>query len=244
MMMRPRGLMSPHALYRSEALSFDGANDYALRGADLTGAANGQAILGSLWVDFNGGNGSVQAIYGAAGIEILVQKNAANQLDVFVENTSGTIVFRRTTTDTYTDASPWLNILFSSDAAAGTGHIYVNDAIPNLGTTTNPGGSPTFDLTSTEWAVGSRTNGAQKLNGCLAELYIAYEFLDLSVAANRRKFISADGRPVRLGDDGSLPTGNQPIVYMPDGNPEDNRGSGGNFTITGALTACSGSPSA
>eukprot|EP00951_Prasinocladus_malaysianus_P002741 scaffold19422_cov43-Prasinocladus_malaysianus.AAC.1 len=48
----------------------------------------------------------------------------------------------------------------------------------------------------------------------MAEFYATREFLDMSVEANRRKFVSASGAPVLLGVDGSLPTGNAPDIYL------------------------------
>lgn len=73
----------------------------------------------------------------------------------------------------------------------------------------------------------------------LGEAYFAPgQFLDFTVAANRRKFNQFVGGlllPVSLGTDGSLPTGVAPIIYLHLDNGEAasnfnlNRGSGGNF---------------
>ena len=54
---------------------------------------------------------------------------------------------------------------------------------------------------------------------------------------NRRKFISAAGRPVNLGANGSGPTGNQPIIYCPTGDGTNNLGYGGNFSANGSPTS-------
>jgi hypothetical protein len=65
----------------------------------------------------------------------------------------------------------------------------------------------------------------------------------------RQRFISADGKPVTLGPDGRLATGNVPLVYQHLADAESvanfatNRGGGGNFAITGALATASTSPS-
>jgi len=74
--------------------------------------------------------------------------------------------------------------------------------------------------------------------------------LDLDTVSNRRLFNDgsgggAGGKPVNLGSDGSTPTGNQPIIYLngDETNFQINAGSGGNLTVTGALTACSDGPS-
>ena len=102
-----------------------------------------------------------------------------------------------------------------------------------------------IDFTDTDWGVGSTTLGASKLNACLSEFWVSNEYIDLSVEANRRKFIDSSGKPVDLGSDGSTPTGTAPLIYLPNpsGTFENNAGTGGNFTVTGALTACADSPS-
>jgi hypothetical protein len=77
-------------------------------------------------------------------------------------------------------------------------------------------------------------------------LYVNYAtHLDLSVEANRRKFISAAGKPVSLGANGSTPTGSQPIIYLanPTATWQDNLGAGGNFTENGALADAATNPS-
>lgn len=72
---------------------------------------------------------------------------------------------------------------------------------------------------------------------------------NITVKANRRKFISANGKPVFLGTDGSKPTGTPPIVFLSQQRNDTpntfniNRGTGGDFTITGTLTESTTSPS-
>jgi len=81
------------------------------------------------------------------------------------------------------------------------------------------------------------------LDGCLSEIYFdVNRFLDFSVVANRRKFISASGVPVELGTNGQLPTGSVPIVYAPDGDTSTNLGVGGSFFNSGTFAACSTIP--
>lgn len=85
----------------------------------------------------------------------------------------------------------------------------------------------------------------------LAEPWIApNQFVDFSDVANRRKFISAAGKPTDLGADGSAPTGTPPAFYghiASGGNPADlavdRSGNGNNMTITGTLTLAPSSPS-
>ena len=84
---------------------------------------------------------------------------------------------------------------------------------------------------------GSTNNVERMFDGEMAEFYLnAFQGLDLSVNNNIEKFIK-NGKPVDLGSDGSLPTGSQPEFYLK--NPFDtfqnNLGSYGNFTVSGAL---------
>lgn len=74
-------------------------------------------------------------------------------------------------------------------------------------------------------------------------------FIDLSVVANRRKFISSAGATVNLGTDGSAPFNAIPPVFLTltTGEPADNwalnEGSAGAFTITsGSLALSSSAP--
>jgi len=149
----------------------------------------------------------------------------------------------------YTSSATWLHVLASWNtnfaALSKLSHLYMNDVSDK---TVNSDSNPAFnvDYTSTNWAVGAITDGTTKLNGCLAEVYMAFgQYLDFSSSANRRKFISATGKPVDLGATGALPTGSQPTVYLnnPAASFGTNKGSGGDFTITGSLDTASTSPS-
>jgi hypothetical protein len=130
---------------------------------------------------------------------------------------------------------------------ATANHLYINDVDDeNVLTFTDD----TLDYTGGDWSVGARPSGNLKFDGCLSEFYFAPgQYLDFSLVANRRKFISPTGKPVQLGLTGSLPTGTAPLMYhhLDDGeavaNFATNRGTGGNFTITGTLDTAASSPS-
>jgi hypothetical protein len=86
--------------------------------------------------------------------------------------------------------------------------------------------------------IGSN-NGADKFNGDVADLWWAPGvYLDLTVTANRRKFISADRRPVPLGANGQTPTGSAPLIFLSGDLAawHTNKGTGGGLTQTGALS--------
>jgi hypothetical protein len=230
----------------TQARDFDGTNDYALRGAALTGIAAGKAGIVSAWVRFDGSDAATHFVItdGAAlaGSRISLRKTTGNFIAVVGLNAAGATILQLSSTPTYTAGAAWLHILSSWDLATGVGHLYVNDVdVRNV-----PGTILTNDTlayaTNGNFAVGGGTGGLSLLNGALSQLLFHPSYLDITVEANRRKFRSASGQPVWLGANGALPLGVQPLLYLPDGNPASNAGSGGNFTITGALDTVSPGP--
>lgn len=123
-------------------------------------------------------------------------------------------------------------------------NLYINDT-SNIGVVTDTQGAFNINYTQTDWAVGSVVGGTSKFNGAIADLYFAPgQYLDFSQIANRRKFIDANGQPMSLGVDGSLPTGTKPAIFL-NGNKSTfatNAGSGGSFTLNGALETASTTP--
>ena len=99
-----------------------------------------------------------------------------------------------------------------------------------------------LDYTRTEWAIGATVAAASDFDGRIAELYFAPgQYLDFSIAANRRKFITSSLKPADLGPHGENPLfGTKPILYMPYPT-EYNYGTGGNFAKVGT-PAQSGGP--
>ena len=235
-----------------DAADFDGTNDYMLRGAELTGMADSKSGIASVWFRLDGGDSSDLYALGNLTSEAPngfgVSRQNTNKFAVWGVNAAGTKILHLRTINTYTTGNTWRHVLASWDlATAGARHLYIND-VSNLDVITFI--NDTLDYTKGEFSCGSNAAGANKMNGALAEVYFAPgQYLDFSVEANRRKFISASGKPVNLGTDGSTPTGVAPIVYfyLGDGdtvaNFATNRGTGGNFTITGTLDAASSSPS-
>lgn len=245
-------LTVPSGAYTVEAVDFDGTNDYMTRGADLTGNADGKVGLLSFWARLDAGDGStLDIINNGTGLTqggIRCSRNTANRFTVVGRDSAGTAKLQISSNTDSAAGATWLNVLASWDLTdTAKRHFYLNDATV-LSVVTYV--DATLDYTKTNFAVGAGTGGAQKLNGCLAELYFnPTVYMDLSVEANRRKFISATGKPVNLGSDGSTPTGTAPIMYqrVADGAAAStfatNLGSGGNFSITGSLDIASTSPS-
>lgn len=231
--------------YTTTAVVFDGTNDSMARGADLTGNADSKSGLISFWIKFNGGDGSSQIVYGDNDISGTVFKNASDNIEIQFENASSVDILNVKSTETVTVSSGWTHVLIAYDLATTTTQIIVDGVSGRTETTVT---DDTIDYTRTNHIIGEFLTFF-RLNADIADLYINFgETLDISVEANERKFRDANGKPVDLGSDGSLPTGTAPIMFFraDSGTPSSfatNRGTGGNMTITGTLTQASTSPS-
>lgn len=227
------GFGSTH--YVTSGSEYDGSNDYATRGAELTGLVDGKTGIVSFW-QLNGSTGLILTngtSEGTSGLTI-------NASQIRGRNSAGTSILNISANPTPSDGV-WRHILVSWDLTnTSKRHLYVNDSSAlSVATYTDD----TIDYTKANWSVAAGTSGAAKNAVQLSELFFHTSYLDLSILANRRKFIGGDGRPVNLGADGSTPLTVQPLLYVPNGDPSTNAGSGGNFTITGELSAAETSPS-
>lgn len=239
-------LLGTSGAFLLDAADFDGTNDYMLRGADLTGIADGKSGMLSFWYRVDGGNGALRYILENSSFGFQLVQSVDNKFYLYGENSASTLIMEMNSSAHVAGAS-WLHILAAWDLAAGVQQLYVAD-VSDVVVSVNT--NDTIDYAgSVNWSVGAQPDGTFKASGCLAEFYFApNQYLDFSDVNNRRKFISAAGKPVHLGVDGSLPTGTAPIVYLhlSDGeavaNFATNRGTGGNFTITGTLDTATTSP--
>ncbi len=221
------------------ATDLDGSSDYYTRGSDLTGNADGKEGIFSAWVRFDGNDGVASAFLLSAGSKVYLHKNSSNNIRIFFRNAANATVLDLITTATYTASSTWIHILSSWDLANDKGLLYINDVYDGRPPDTLI--DDTIDYTLASWGIGASSAGGNKHHGPMAEIYFAPgQYLDFSVESNRRKFISAAGKPVPLGVAGELPTTNQPIIYFPDGDATVNKGSGGVFVKQGAPVRIAG----
>jgi len=231
------------------AADFDGTNDYMSRGATLTGAVNGRLGTFSGWVRLDGGDSTLLGIFGVE--EDTVNRSSANNFSIRLLTDTGAGIYYFGTTTSYTTNAAWRHILASWDTTGGgTSHLYINNVSDKSITYGSTGGLVGY--ADGDCAIGSEgpaVVGTNRFNGGIAEIWFNPTFLDLSVASNRAKFIDPTTlKPVDLGADGSVPLGSQPIVYQSLRSGDavtafaTNRGTGGNFTITGTLDLITPSP--
>lgn len=234
--------------YVADAVTFDGTADWLNRGADLTGSVDGKVLTISFWIKFNGGDGSNQGIRVSTSDRISLIKNTSNKIRIATRTSAGATVCQMFTTSTLTASSGWNHILIAIDAANTTSYLYLN-GVDDEDTGSTIINDATMDHTVSEHVIGAGdTGGSSKMNADFFDYWEAQEFVDISQLSNRRKFIDAGGKPVNLGADGSIPTGNQPIIFqhLDDGGTASdfatNLGSGGGFTENGALAVAGTSP--
>jgi hypothetical protein len=86
--------------------------------------------------------------------------------------------------------------------------------------------------------VGSSTTGSNNWLGEIGHFYLNLtQALDLSILANRQKFINGNN-PVSLGRNGEIVTGAFPTFYFDGAAPAwNNQGSGPGIPATGTLAA-------
>lgn len=229
-----------------DAADFDGATNVS-RGAALTGVADSKMGILSCWLRSDSLVGTRSILWNDSQTVIIDTDTTAIIVTTRTAALTSACVL---TANTAISTGTWYHVLASWDVAtAGARALYVND-VDDMHVTAFVNNTIAYATGVTDWYVG-HTSGVFDFDGCLAELYFAPgQYLDFSTVSNRRKFISANGKPVYLGADGSIPTGTAPAIYMhlDDGeaaaNFDNNLGSGGTFTTTaGTLTTCASSPS-
>jgi hypothetical protein len=233
--------------FHARGVTFDGSNDYLTRGADLTSVVDGKSGIISFWIDIGGSDGANQTIMGntaVLGDNFYVARSTGNVISVACDdNNSGTLDLVLTGDINVVAASGWQHVLVSWDVNAAAAHMYITDVegLAVGATLTND----TLNYAGTSnFSIGAETDGGVKLTGDLAEVWVKFNsFLDFSVEANRRLFIDSDLKPADLGPLGTRP-GITPDIYLAGklANWHTNRGTGGGFTVNGALAA-GGSPS-
>jgi hypothetical protein len=215
-----------------EGVSFDGTDDYLSRSSDLTGNADGKTFTFSAFVYLT--SGLTQRIYscstsGTKGLDIFVY--SAGEIQLTGLNASGGTIFSAytNTAETVPD-NTFTHILVSIDLANTSNRsVYVGDVLQSVTWSTYTNDS--IDFTKSDHQIGNFNSGGSPVKGRLSNLFLDYTYRDLSIEANRRLFIDADGKPVDA-------SGLSPILYLPmtdAATAGDNAGTGGDFTQNGVL---------
>ena len=233
--------------YTASAVRIDGDTNTIERAAALAGVAESPVGMFSLWRKAAGTRRLVDN-----GNFLISQFGGGDGLSLYAENSDASEYVDASFDPAGFNDNAWHNLLMAWDADHVIGErvyqFYLDDVSLSPSAPDDSDNPCIIDYTAANWAilVGGSIFNMTDFEFDVADLFFAPgQYLDLSVEANRRKFISADGKPVDLGADGSTPTGTAPAVFF-SGDATgfaSNKGSGGAFVFTGALANAPTSPS-
>jgi len=212
-----------------EAVSFDGDTDYMSRDSDLVGNVDSKTFTFSCW-GYRLPTGDFY-IYDNSENGIYFVINANGRFDFIGDNASDTKILQGGTADGDIPLNTYFNLIVSLDLSdTNKRHCYINDKEVSLTWSTYI--DDLIDFTATSQYIGQRYTLSNPLYGRLSNYFLDYTYRDLSIEANRRLFITADGKPAE-----GLASLN-PILYLPmkdKATAHINEGTGGNFVQNGLI---------
>lgn len=209
------------------------------RSSALAGVSDGKVGTMALWGKISsdgvlytavngGGKTQVLAIISFGGTPSRLEMKNANLGVGKVINADGTANTHLAGYDV------WAWYGFSWNSGAGRASMYLNDTdVQDHGSFLSR--DDTAEYSSANHRVYANAGGVANPRGCFKHFYLSFSVeYDFSVEANRRLFIDGAGRPVMP------PSGD---VVLLKGDPSDNSGSGGDFTIVnGPFEFCDSAP--
>lgn len=223
--------------YTASATTFDGAT-YMTRGTDLSGLSDGQKGTISLWIKYNGGNGSYQRILYRNGAFVVLDRTSGDKFMLQCYDSGSVKRLDLTSVNTWNSTSGWIHLFVSWDmATAGARHLWVNGVDETAVTTFSVGSTLAYSGGS-NWGFGATDTGSTKCNACISEPWVSFTSY-WEPSANITKWRTAGGKPTG----NNVIDGVTPILYLPNlyGTFQNNAGTGGNFTVNGVgLTSCAG----
>lgn len=220
----------------AEGVDFDGTYDYLSRSTDLVGNTDSKTFTFSAWVylaestydNYVFASGETTS----SGTKIFFNiHNNGIELRAYDSNSS---YIMNVTSTSGIKLHTWCNIVLSFDMSnQSNSKLYINDtAIPlvfNTFINTN------IIFTNSKKTINTITYNTSITNRCrLSHIFLDYTYRDLSIEANRRLFITADGKPAPTATLKAL----NPILYLPmkdAATAHINEGTGGNFVLNGTI---------
>lgn len=177
--------------------------------------------------------------------------NADGSINLFGASADNNVAAWNSDPDAFTFDTDWKNILVCMDTNADAGekiaHLFIDDAEIDLTPVdTHDAALSLFASQPVGIPDDNRVNAYELVTGDASDWWIGPGvYLDFTIQGNRRKFITAGGKPVWLGQHGERPTGTAPAIFLGGDRilfPR-NRGTGGALTLSGTLTNATTSPS-
>lgn len=212
----------------AEGVDFDGTYDYLSRSTDLVGNVDSKMFTFSAWVYRNTNTQSTIYMSDTTYGRFYIFINASDQVQIIARNTSNTIILNATI-NTIPPILTFFNILVSVDLSTTANRcVYINDVLQSVTWTTYSNISMDFtNATHKIW-------GASQDKGRLSNVFLDYTYRDLSIEANRRLFITADGKPADWNTTKAL-NGILMIQMKDAATAHINDGYGGSFTANGTF---------
>lgn len=223
--------------YTANAVRFDGTADNLLNTAALTGAVDGKQGIMSFWFNMKGGDAADQQLFTSGAFNFF--RTTGNKWRFTLP---GAMDIQTTTS--FTSTSGWKHCLVAWNLGSTVAQLYISDVDDIAGGAVVL--DATVDYTETLYVFGCDAGGSKRINAEIADFYLNLATtLDLTNSANRRKFISAGGKPVDLGTNGATPTGSAPAIFFSGSTAawHTNKGAGGGFSSAETLTTATTSPS-
>lgn len=224
------------SVYLAKAVTFDGTNDYLIDSTASYTASKSFTI--SMWLKKDT-LGVMRRPFSSNNNDLDLRITATDTLYLnFKASGPGDALIFWTSSAAISDTN-WHHFLISADINGADPTnilLYVDDVAQAI--TVNTINDTTMEFDSSSIIIGDDVTSTS-WEGDIADFWIDFgTYIDLSVEANRRDFIDANGLPVNLGSDGSTPTGSAPDIFL-SGDVDTwhtNKGTGGGFTEIGALT--------
>ena len=217
-----------------QGVDFDGTYDYLSRSTDLTGNADSKTFTFSAWVYPS--YSSASYMYGAYTLNYptTIAVDTSGALYMNGANTaSSALALNFKSTNFAVPKNSFSHILISIDMNNTSNRkVYINDIDITSSITWTTYSNEVIDFTHLKHRVGVYAyDDSAKIKGRLSNIFLDYTYRDLSIEANRRLFIDANGKPA----DGWKAL--SPIIGMPMVDAAtahiNTYGTGGNFTPNG-----------
>ena len=230
--------------YHASTVRFDPAGGDYMWTSMLENTTNSGRGTFSAWFHLNGSDGQQQLIAVAQVVGFGgVLRTVTNKFRFLLPSCAGITMLDMQTQNPYTSTSGWVHVLAAWDVTTGKADLYIN-GVPDRAANPLIVNGP-ICYAALRWGIGGYAGNS--LDADVADFYSALgTYIDLSVAANRRKFIDDAGKPVDLGPACNGPTGATATGCFT-GDPASwnmNKGTAAGFTLEGdGLSAALTSPS-
>jgi len=228
--------------YNPNAIQF---SDSVLR-TDATGISDSKQGTLSYWFKFDDvTTGDDQLIlYLTAAKFGMFLYDFSDKLTIQARNSSGTDILWIAASSFTPATDGWHHFMASwdlsdpdavQDVSCNRCHIYIDGEDTGLDLTKFRDENIDYNPATPRYFIGGQNGGSviEPFAGSLADIwFMPGTYIDLSVEANRRKFISESGMPMYFGPDGTIPTGEQPAFYLTGATDDwhNNKGYAGGMT--------------